>query len=130
MITRPLYPRGRLSAPVSGPHGERLVHIDRDLIGRLREARAQGDEAMTAAEKFDPDFSVKLSACTREDDAQRLLDGWFVHRVNVLKQIQSHFRRLWEAARTQTDGSSKPDGQSDVSVLDAAERSDTGIAAR
>jgi hypothetical protein len=110
MTTRPLYPRGRLSVPVSGPHGERPVHIDQNLIGQLREARAQGDEALTAAEQFDPDFSVKLSACTREDDAQHLLDEWFEHRVTVLKQTQSHFRRLWEAARAEGNTSSKPHG--------------------
>lgn len=100
MTTRPLYPRGRLSAPVSGPHGERHVRIDHQLIRNLRDARAAGDEALTAAERYDPDFSVKLSACTREADANELLDEWLEHRTAVLRQIQAHFRRLWDEAQT------------------------------
>ena len=100
MTARPLYPRGRLSAPVSGPHGEHPVHIDHQLICRLRDARAEGDEALTAAEHYDPDFSVKLSACTREADANELLEEWFERRIAVLKQTQAHFRRLWDEAQT------------------------------
>lgn len=99
MASRTLYPRGRLSVPVSGPHGERHVHFDHSLIAHLREARTQGDNAMTAAEQYDPDFSVKLSACTEEADANRLLDEWLEHRLAVLKRTQGHLRDLWHEAQ-------------------------------
>ena len=99
MAARPLYPRGRLSVPVSGPRGERHVRLDHNLISRLREARGQGDDAMTAAEQYDPDFSVKLSACTEEADANRLLDEWLEHRLAILKRTQEHLRHLWQEAQ-------------------------------
>ena len=99
MVTQPLYQRGRLSAPITGPHGERPGRADYDLIAHLRQVRTQGDDAMTAAEQHDPDFSVKLSACKDVVDANELLDAWLEHRVTVLKQVQADLRRVWEAAQ-------------------------------
>lgn len=102
MTTRPLYPQGRASAPSSamGCHPDgRAGRPDYDLIGRLRAIRALGDEAMTAAEEYDPNFALKLSACFNEDDADRLLDQWLSHRVAVLRRTQAEFRRVWHDAR-------------------------------
>ncbi len=56
MIIRPLYTRGRASAPMTGPDGGRPCRPDYDLIAHLRPIRAEGDEAMTAVEQYDPDF--------------------------------------------------------------------------
>jgi hypothetical protein len=102
MITEELYSRGRLSAAIRGPHGERLGRADYDLISKLRAARVEGDEAMVAAERYDPDFSVKLSACIHEADARALLDAWLDRRVEVLKTTQAQLRRIWEAAQSGT----------------------------
>jgi len=99
MKTRPLYPSGRLSVPIAGPHGERHVRQDHELISRLRDARAQGAEAMVAVERYDPDFSVKLSACTEGTDADQLLDEWLERRLAVLKGTQSQLRHLWHEAQ-------------------------------
>lgn len=93
-----LYPRGRLGAPVAGPHGERLANLDHALIARLRAVRVEGDEAMTAAEQYDPDFSVKLSACTREADASKLLTDWLERRITVLKKTQAELKHVWQEA--------------------------------
>jgi hypothetical protein len=102
MTTRPLYPQGRASAPSSAmgcyPDG-RAGRPDYDLIVRLRAVRALGDEAMTAAEEYDPNFALKLSACFIKDDADRLLDEWLSHRVAVLRRTQAEFRRVRENAR-------------------------------
>jgi hypothetical protein len=54
---------------------------------------------MTAAEEYDPNFALKLSACFNEDDADRLLDQWLSHRVAVLRRTQAEFRRVWHDAR-------------------------------
>lgn len=99
MITRPLYEHGRLSAPAAGPHGERVGRADYDLVTRLREVRAEGDESMTAAEQYDPDFSVKLSACNDEADAIRLLDAWLAHRVEILERTRKQLQRVWQEAQ-------------------------------
>jgi hypothetical protein len=72
---------------------------DYDLIVRLRDVRTLGDEAMTAAEEYDPNFALKLSACFIKDDVDRLLDEWLSHRVAVLTRTQAEFRRVWENAR-------------------------------
>lgn len=93
-----LYPRGRLGAPVAGPHGERPVHLDHVLVERLRAIRVKGDEAMTAAEQYDPDFSVKLSACTQEADAAKLLTEWLERRITVLKKTQAELKHVWHKA--------------------------------
>jgi hypothetical protein len=102
MTTRPLYLQGRASAPSSGmgchPDG-RAGRPDYDLIIRLRAIRALGDEAMTAAEEYDPNFALKLSACFIEDDADRLLDAWLSRRVAVLRRTQAELRRVWQDAR-------------------------------
>jgi hypothetical protein len=98
MESRDLYPRGRLGAPVAGPHGERPVHLDHALVERLRAIRAEGDEAMTAAEQYDPDFSVKLSACTQEADAVKLLTDWLERRITVLKKTQAELKHVWQEA--------------------------------
>lgn len=94
-----LYKKGRLSAPVAGPHGERPPHFDHALIAKLRTVRTEGQTAMTAAEQYDPDFSVKLSACVEEADADKLLEEWLAHRFAVLKQTQAHLKQVWQAAK-------------------------------
>lgn len=103
MTTRPLYPRGRLSAPIasrgSGLDDARPSRVDYDLIARLRDAREQGDGAMAAVEKYDPNFAIKLSSCAEEEEAERLLDAWLSRRVDVLKRIQGHLREVWNAGR-------------------------------
>ena len=102
MTTRPLYPKGRASAPPftvgASPDGH-AGRPDYDLIARLRAVRASGDEAMTAAEEYDPNFALKLSACFIEDDADRLLDTWLSRRVAVLRRTQAELRRVWQDAR-------------------------------
>lgn len=98
MTCHPVYP-SRLSAPVSGPHGERPIVIDHKLISQLREARELGDNSMTAIEQWDPDFSVKLSACSKESDAQELLDKWLSLRLGVLKGVQQNLYQIWRAAQ-------------------------------
>jgi hypothetical protein len=101
MTTRPLYPKGRASAPPftagASPDGH-AGRPDYDLIARLRAVRASGDEAMTAAEEYDPNFALKLSACSIEDDADRLLDAWLSQRVAVLRRTQAVLRRVWQDA--------------------------------
>ncbi len=77
MTTRPLYPKGRASALWS------TRRPDYDLIAHLRNVRASGDEAMRAAEEYDPNFGLKLSACFDKNEADRLLDDWLSHRVAV-----------------------------------------------
>jgi hypothetical protein len=102
MTTRPLYPKGRASAPSSAMGSYPDGHVGRpdyNLIARLRAVRALGDEAMRAAEEYDPDFTLKLSACFVKDHADRLLDDWLSHRVAVLIRTQAELRRVWENAR-------------------------------
>lgn len=98
MTTRPLYPSGRLSAPIRKP-GEHAGPPDYDLIARLRTVREQGDDAMTAVEQYDPDFSVKLSACTEITSAEQMLDEWLSRRLDVLRRTQSQLRDLWQSTR-------------------------------
>jgi hypothetical protein len=95
MTMQQLYPKGRASALWSAHR------TDYDLVAHLREVRASGDRAMGAAEEYDPNFGLKLSACFNEDQADRLLDEWFSHRVAVLKRTQARLRRVWEVARLQ-----------------------------
>jgi hypothetical protein len=101
MVSRPRYQKGRLSAPAVGAHGgERPGRPEYDLIAQLRAARVEGDEALWAAEEYDPDFSVKLSACRKDVDASQLLDEWLEHRVGILKRTQARLRQIWETARS------------------------------
>ena len=109
MTSRQLYPHGRLSAPMRGA-GEHAGRPDYDLIARLRGVREQGDEAMTAVERYDPDFSVKLSACTDTSSAERMLAEWFARRADVLTRTQSQLRELWQSAR-QNPENSAPDSE-------------------
>lgn len=90
--------QGRLSAPIHNPLGEKPGRPDYALIAHLRAIRQEGDEAMAAVERYDPDFSVKLYACLEEKAAENLLDDWFARRVDVLKRTQEHLREVWKAA--------------------------------
>ena len=107
MTWRQLYPAGRASAlcnplkkaPLPSP----------DLIDHLRAVRESGDRAMTAVEQYDPDFSLKLSACTDEAAAERLLEDWLARRFAVLKRTQSDLRKVWRTAHS----TGRPEGQAD-----------------
>jgi hypothetical protein len=99
MITRPLYPLGRPSAHMGHPGGKRSSRPDYDLIAQLRRIRAEGDEAMTAAEQYDPDFAIKLSSCTDEAEANQLLHQWLIRRMDVLKLTQARLRHVWQTTR-------------------------------
>lgn len=103
MTTRPLYPRDRASAPVDDPGGKRPGYSDYDLIAQLRAVRDEGNEAMTAAEQYDPDFGIKLSSCANEAEAEQLLDEWLARRVDVLRRTRAHLRQVWKAARPKSD---------------------------
>ena len=96
MSTHPLYAHGRASAL---PNSERPGRPEYDLIARLRAVRQQGDESMTAAEEFDPDFSIKLSNCATDEEAETLLTSWLEHRTGVLRQTQDALRETWRHAR-------------------------------
>lgn len=98
MITHPPYPRGRAGAPVDTPGGRRPGRPNHDLIAHLRVARTEGDEAMAAAEQYQPNFGLKLSSCASEVEASQLLDEWLAHRVGVLKRTQARLRQIWETA--------------------------------
>ena len=54
---------------------------------------------MIAVEQHYTDFSVKLSVCTDEIDANQLLDERLEHRILVSKQTLARLRRLWEEAK-------------------------------
>ncbi len=100
MTTRPLYPNGRASALPSGASpGSGTGRTDYELVTRLRAIRVSGDDALRAAEEYDPNFGLKLSACSEKNDADRLLEEWLSHRVAILKRTQAEFRRVWEDAR-------------------------------
>lgn len=111
MTTHPLYPQGRASALPSAS-GEHPAPTDYELVKRLRYVRADGDEAMTAVEEFDPDFSLKLSACGDPAAADALLADWLRHRTEVLERTQRRLRETWQhgiaarAAREAPDGGS------------------------
>lgn len=94
MATRPLYPHGRASA--LGPAGTHPGKTDYDLVAHLRAIRADGDEAMTAAEEYDPNFSLKLAACTDAAEAESLLAAWLKRRVDTLTQTQGELRHAWQ----------------------------------
>ena len=97
MTTRPLYPHGRAStlAPAATHPGR----TDYDLVAHLRAIRADGDEAMTAAEEYDPDFSLKLAACTDATEAATVLAAWLARRVDTLTRTQAELRQAWQQAR-------------------------------
>ena len=98
MTTRPLYPHGRASAlPPSVTHPGKP---DYDLVAHLRAIRADGDEAMTATEEYDPNFSLKLAACTEAAEAESLLTGWLQRRIEALTRTQAELRQAWQHAQT------------------------------
>jgi hypothetical protein len=96
MSTHPLYTNARASAL---PNSDRPGRPEYDLIARLRAVRQQGDEAMTAVEEFDPDFSIKLSNCATDEAAEKLLADWLEHRTRVLRQVQDGLQQAWRHAR-------------------------------
>ena len=88
-----LYPRGRLSAPLARPGSTH--EIRRDLIEALRAIRREGDDDVIGIDRYDPDFSVKLSACDNREQAQPLLDEWLRKRVSVLELTRNRLLRAW-----------------------------------
>ena len=99
MTTRLLHPHGRASALPDGEAGrEHSIKPEYDMIAHLRIARENGDEAMTAAEEYDPDFSIKLSNCVTDEAAETLLAEWLDHRLSVLKRTQEALRQAWRNA--------------------------------
>lgn len=96
MTTQPFYTQGRASAlPPDDVGSVQSSKPEYQLIDHLRIARANGDEAMTAAEQYDPDFSIKLSNCTSDEAAEALLADWLDRRVAVLKHTQDALREAW-----------------------------------
>jgi hypothetical protein len=73
---------------------------DYDLVAHLRALRSDGDEAMTAAEKYDQYFSLKLAACMDAAEAEVLLIGWLQRRVDTLTRTQAELRQAWQHAHS------------------------------
>ncbi len=101
MPTDPNYSHGRLSAPVihtlnTSDHPQ---HTDYPLVQALRAIRLEGDSDLSAAEAYDPDFSVKLSATIDADEAGSLLDAWFDRRAAVLRSTRDRLHATWQRAR-------------------------------
>lgn len=89
---------GRLSAPVQNlnSHADHATRVTAyGLIETLRSIRAQGTVDMTAIDAYDPDFSVKLSACSKQSEAEQLLDDWLARRMSVLKHTRNSLLRSW-----------------------------------
>ena len=96
MTTHPLYEHGRTSAL---PGGDRPGRPDYDLVAHLRAVRTAGDEAMTAVEEYDPDFSLKLSNCRSLEAAEALLAEWLDRREAALRHTQAELHRVWVEAQ-------------------------------
>ena len=96
MTTHSLYRHGRVSALPTGGQGGRA---DYQLVEKLRAIREQGDEAMTALEQYDPEFSLKLAACREPADAEALLADWLGRRTDALKRTEAELLRLWREAQ-------------------------------
>ena len=99
MTTRALYQRGRRSAPITDPNKPKSGRTKYDLIEKLRHVRNANDEAMTAIDEYNPDLCVNLSACTTEEDAEKLLNEWLARRHEILSDTQTRLRTLWRAAQ-------------------------------
>ncbi len=97
MTTRPLYQHGRAASLDGGDtHPGRP---DYDLVLHLRAIRADGDEAMTAAEEYDPNFCLHLSACKDATAADAVLEQWLSRRVAALQRTKHEFKRVWADAQ-------------------------------
>ena len=94
-----LYPGTRLSAKVpprdNCPDSSEPEQPNYPLIEALRAAREQGYDAITAVERYNPDFSIDLSRCHIEAEAEALLERWYARRVAVLDDTRETLRRLW-----------------------------------
>ena len=106
MTTRPLYEHGRASSLGHAP-GEHPGRTDYDLVQHLRAIRESGDEAMTAAEQYDPDVCLHLSACHAEAEVDKVLAEWLERRLAVLKRTSVEFKRVWTNARRAAPGTNK-----------------------
>ncbi|GJE79071.1 hypothetical protein [Methylorubrum thiocyanatum] len=98
-----LYPGTRLSAKTD-PRGVAVTdghpgQPDYALIEALRAAREQGYDAITAIERYDPDFSVDLSRCRDEAEADWLLERWHARRSAVLDETRTTLKRIWADSR-------------------------------
>lgn len=103
MTERPLSPLARASAL---PRSSRPGRADYEMIAHLRAACANGDEAVLANERYDLDFSIKLSNCRTNDAAEGLLAKWLETRVATLQHTQVSFRQVWIEA--QVDPEERP----------------------
>ncbi len=98
MTPQPPRTHGR-AASLGHVPGEHPGRTDYDLVRRLRSVREGGDEAMTAAERYDPDVCLHLSACATEAEVDQALAGWLDRRLAVLKRTSGELRRVWAVAR-------------------------------
>lgn len=104
MLTQdPLYTHGRLSAPVT-QHGASAPR--RDLIETLRSIRRQGREDLLGIERYDPDFSLKLSECNVEQEAVAYLEEWLEKRLSVLKVTRDRLHHAWAEEIAKSGGGS------------------------
>lgn len=97
-----LYPETRLSAHLTqrgAMPGDEAEQPNHPLIEALRAVREQGYEAMTAAERYEPDFSIDLSRCRDAAEADALLERWRAHRTAILDDTRATLRRVWMERR-------------------------------
>lgn len=100
MTTRPPHLHVRASALLTDHSDTHRGKPNYDLIAHLRSIRAGGDEAMAAVETYDPNFSLKLAACSDLKEAEVLLAAWLLRRVNTLTRTQAELRRIWRETQT------------------------------
>jgi len=114
-MTHELYATGRAEAlphtPDSNPPPP-----DYALVRRLRAVRDEGQEAMSALEHYDPNFSLRLSECEDEAAAIGHLKDWLERRVTVLEQCRSRLEETWrsgvaERHRREAPHPAAPDGR-------------------
>ncbi|KAF1856455.1 hypothetical protein Lal_00045306 [Lupinus albus] len=93
-----LYPETRSSARLTArgvsPDGAEPSTPDYPMIEALRAAREQGYDALTAAERYDPDFSIDLSRCQTAKEADASWSG------GTSTAWQSSMKRALRSARS------------------------------
>lgn len=98
-----LYPETRLSAPLTargvGSDATEPPLPDYPMIEALRAAREHGYDAITAAERYDPDFSLDLSRCQTAKEADAMLERWYKHRAAILDETRASLREIWKTHR-------------------------------
>lgn len=100
-----LYRAGRHSAPVRKPGQDASDPAggapDRDLIGHLRDVRNAGVDSMRAAEEYEPDLCVDLSARQSIEAVDRRLAEWHDKRVATLDRVRAELRHVWAERRSE-----------------------------